>query len=197
MHNRAILKKHFAGCSVILKFAIIHLLLFSSARIFGQEGAKRGANYALASRFTPDKIDKMVFDVAVEPHWLKFSERFWYRYETSEKTSFFIVDPEKKTKEPLFDNQKMASALTGFTMMTYDPNQIPIEKQTLDPGPWWEPAFSDKRTPRFSDTLSTILKPPRWPWLIHSRAPHSCRDGRRGLRTAPLLSLPKITTCTL
>ena len=40
------------------------------------------ANYQLAARFSPRKLDKMIFNTSVDPHWLKKSERFWYEYET-------------------------------------------------------------------------------------------------------------------
>ena len=39
-------------------------------------------NYDLASRWTSAKVGKYVFSTAVTPHWLEFSDRFWYSYET-------------------------------------------------------------------------------------------------------------------
>jgi len=35
--------------------------------IFGQQKA----NYDLAARFSPKKLDKMIFSLSVDPHWLK------------------------------------------------------------------------------------------------------------------------------
>ena len=29
------------------------------------------ANYALAARFSPNKVQKMIFSLNVDPHWLK------------------------------------------------------------------------------------------------------------------------------
>lgn len=86
------------------------------------------ANYKLAERFSPLKMKKMVFDTSVDPHWLKQSELFWYSYETSEGKSFFIVDPVKRAKQPLFDNVKMASMLTRLTKDPYDAKHLPIDK---------------------------------------------------------------------
>jgi hypothetical protein len=40
--------------------------------------AGQSPNYELASQWTTTKIDKAVFDVAVAPHWLETSDRFWY-----------------------------------------------------------------------------------------------------------------------
>ncbi len=168
MHDHGvILKTYSVGCSALLKPVFVLFLLFSSPNLFSQETARR-ANYSLASRFTPERIDKMVFDVAVEPRWLKSSERFWYRFETSEETSFFMVDPENKTKKPLFDNEQVATALTAFTKKSYDPKQIPIEKRTLDSGSWWKPTFSDERIPTFSDYLEFVKQETAFQFVVDS-----------------------------
>ena len=39
-------------------------------------------NYDLASRWTSAKVAKYVFSTTVTPHWLEFSDRFWYSFET-------------------------------------------------------------------------------------------------------------------
>jgi hypothetical protein len=50
-------------------------------------------NYALEERFLPDQVGKLVFDLAVTPHWFGESDRFWYSYETPEGTRYYLVDP--------------------------------------------------------------------------------------------------------
>ena len=84
------------------------------------------ANYDLASRWTSTKVAKYVFSTAVTPHWLEFSDRFWYDYETPAGRKFWIVDPVKKTKTPLFDNVKMAAQLTRILRTPYDAQHLPI-----------------------------------------------------------------------
>ena len=64
------------------------------------------------------------------PHWLEFSDRFWYDYETPAGRRWWIVDPIKKTKTPLFDNAKMAAQLTRILRTPYDAQHLPI---THDP----------------------------------------------------------------
>ena len=44
---------------------------------------KAKANYELAARWTAAKVGKMVFDMAVTPHWLDTGDRFWYSFENS------------------------------------------------------------------------------------------------------------------
>src|SRR6266571_5363639 len=84
------------------------------------------ANYELASRWTIAKVNKLVFDTSVAPHWLESGDRFWYSYETSQGKRWWIVDPAKKSKTPLFDNAKMAALLTGITRIPYDAQHLPI-----------------------------------------------------------------------
>ncbi len=91
-----------------------------------QDNRVQKANYDLASRWTTQKVSKMVFDTAVAPHWLETGDRFWYSYETSQGKRFYLVDPAKKAKNPVFDNAKMAAMLTNLTRIPYDAQHLPI-----------------------------------------------------------------------
>ncbi len=83
-------------------------------------------NYDLASRWTSAKVGKYVFSTGVTPHWLEFSDRFWYDYETPAGRKWWVVDPVKKTKTPLWDNAKMAAQLTRILRTPYDAQHLPI-----------------------------------------------------------------------
>ena len=54
--------------------SVILLAMFSIA-LQAQQPAPKKANYALAARFAPGKISKMLFSTSVDPHWLKLSDR--------------------------------------------------------------------------------------------------------------------------
>jgi dipeptidyl-peptidase-4 len=84
------------------------------------------ANYELASRWTPAKVGKLVFDTAVTPHWMESGDRFWYTFENNKGRKFYIVDPVKKTKTYVFDPVKLAAALTAATGLPYDSQHLPI-----------------------------------------------------------------------
>jgi len=84
-------------------------------------------NYQLAGRFSPAKIRKMVFSTAVDPHWLKGSDRFWYQYETSNGKKWYIVDPSSRSKKQLFDSDKLAAAITQIVRDPFDGQHLPIE----------------------------------------------------------------------
>ncbi len=86
------------------------------------------ADYRAAARFTPSKLDKMVFSTAVEANWLEGKESFWYDYKTSEGTFYYLVDAARQTKKLLFDNAKMAAELSMIVKDAYDAQHLPIEK---------------------------------------------------------------------
>src|SRR5947209_4648890 len=60
------------------------------------DGAAQPPNYDLAAQWTLPKINKLIFDTQVTPHWLEFSDRFWYSYETRDGKRYFIVDPSAR-----------------------------------------------------------------------------------------------------
>ncbi|GHA64375.1 S9 family peptidase [Pontibacter akesuensis] len=93
-----------------------------------QPGNQARGNYQLASRFSPDKLEKLVFSTAVDPHWLKNSDRFWYEYETSDGKKWYIVDPASKSKQVMFDNAKLASEVTMIVKDPFDAQHLPIQK---------------------------------------------------------------------
>lgn len=110
-----------------ISFAILFLLLASVAGWAAENMSVTKANYELPGRFTPNKMKKMVYSTSVDPHWLKFSDRFWYIFETSEGKSFVLVDPAKRSKRPLFDNIWMATMLTKLTKDPYEAKHLPLE----------------------------------------------------------------------
>lgn len=107
----------------ILFMAAIPLVL-SAQPDRKQKPAK--ANYQLASRFSPDKLRKLIFSTSVNPNWLKNSDRFWYSYDTSNGKTWYIVDPAARKKEPLFDNADMAAQLTRIIKDPFDAQHIDI-----------------------------------------------------------------------
>jgi len=110
------------------KFLIIHLFFcFLVVQLFSQNLPITVANYELASRYSPTRIRKMIFSGGVDAHWLKYSDRFWYEYETSRGKSYFIVDPAKRSKIPIFDNAKMAAEISRLTGDPFDAQNLPIK----------------------------------------------------------------------
>jgi len=88
-------------------------------------------NYALEARFLPDSVNKLVFDLSITPHWFTQSDRFWYSYRTADGANYYVVDPVKKSKSPLWDNAKIAATLSLLTNFPYDAQHLPIKRLKL------------------------------------------------------------------
>jgi dipeptidyl-peptidase-4 len=85
------------------------------------------ANYQLAARFSPARLQKLFFSTAVEPQWMKKSNRFWYMYQTTSGKRWMLADPDKGTKKPLFDHVKMASNITRIVKDAFDAQHLVLE----------------------------------------------------------------------
>lgn len=107
----------------ILMMVLLATCFFASA----QQTPIAKANYAQAAKFSPKRLEKMVFSLNVDPHWLKKSDRFWYMYETSEGKKWYIVDAAKGEKKLLFDNAVLAAKLTRATDDPMDAQHLNID----------------------------------------------------------------------
>ncbi len=95
--------------------------------VSAQKSEYTRANYAQAARFAPKKVDKMVFSLNVDAHWLKKSDRFWYMYETTDGKKWYIIDAVKGEKKQLFDNAVLAAKLTRITNDAMDAQHLNID----------------------------------------------------------------------
>ena len=103
------------------------LVLACSNISFGQQLPASKANYELAARFSPKKLEKMLFSTAVDPHWIKGGVKFWYIYETTAGKKWYVVDPVKMTKQPMFDNDKLAASITKIVKDPFDGKHLSID----------------------------------------------------------------------
>ena len=102
---------------------ILALASFATAVMHAQE---RLPEYLQAEKFTQDKINTMLFSTTVDPHWFQKGNCFWYEYKTSDGTQWYVVDPSKKVKRPLFDRDELAAQLTETVRDPYDAHHLPI-----------------------------------------------------------------------
>lgn len=85
------------------------------------------SNYEAPSRFSPAKVNKMVFSTAVDAHWLKKGNKFWYTYGTPEGSKWYMVDAAKGSKRELFDAAKLAADITLIVKDPFDAQHVPIQ----------------------------------------------------------------------
>ena len=83
--------------------------------------------YLQAEKFTLEKLRTMLFSTTVDPHWFQQGNSFWFEYKTSEGKFWYVVNPAARSKELLFDRDKMASQLTEIVGDPYDAQHLPIK----------------------------------------------------------------------
>jgi len=84
------------------------------------------ANYELAARFAPYKVSDLVHSTRVSPRWIEDSDRFWYQWESSTGTNYYLVDAARGTRTEIFDNDRIAAELTRITRDPWDAQHLPI-----------------------------------------------------------------------
>jgi len=99
--------------------------LIAPVALFAQQTEK--ANYALAAKFSPKRLEKMIFSTSVDPHWMKTGDRFWYMYETSGGKKWYIVDAAKGIKRELFDTDKMAADISRIVKDPFDGQNLSLD----------------------------------------------------------------------
>ena len=113
-----------AGLAIL--FAALFMIPSDSAEAQHRGDREGAANFDLAARWAPYQIRDMVHSTTVEPNWIEGSEGFWYEWESSEGTRYYIVDPQRGTRTQLFDNDRIAAELTRITLDPWDGQHLPI-----------------------------------------------------------------------
>jgi dipeptidyl aminopeptidase/acylaminoacyl peptidase len=88
-------------------------------------------NYDLAERFSTKKIGQMVHSTQIKPNWFAHSDKFWYSWQTSTGTEYYIIDCGSGSKTAIFDLEKLAMELTTIVKDPYDAQHIPFQKLKL------------------------------------------------------------------
>lgn len=89
-------------------------------------GRSNQANWALADRFSSEKLRPYLYGSTITPGWLRNQDKFWYSFRDQTGMKFYIVDCDKRKKEPLFDSNEMAAKLSEVLQKPYDAQTLPI-----------------------------------------------------------------------
>lgn len=96
--------------------------------------ALTAADYARAERLMGYNTTPLVYGGAVRGTWLS-DDRLWYRNAIREGVEFILVDPARRTRERLFDQVKLAAALSSVADTTYDPWHLPFVRLEFSADP--------------------------------------------------------------
>ena len=91
-------------------------------------------DYARAERFLGPTAGPLVSGLAGRPTWVGGAGRFWYRASNGGGTSsFWLVDPARKSRVPAFDHGRLAAALGSATGTQVDGDRMPFTTFDLAP----------------------------------------------------------------
>jgi dipeptidyl aminopeptidase/acylaminoacyl peptidase len=107
------------------------LVASAASAASAQDNRVQRANWALAERFSEDRVRQVVFSTNVQPRFLGESDSLWYQWRDHKGSSFWLVVPQTRTKRPLFDHTKMAAQLSTLHKKPYDAFSLPFTNVTF------------------------------------------------------------------
>ena len=93
--------------------------------------AQQTPNYGLAERLSAKKVSQMVHSTRVSPNWFRDSDRFWYKWEDSDGTQYYIVDAKTGKKTAVFDMDRLAMQITEIVKDPFDAQHLPVSNLKL------------------------------------------------------------------
>ncbi|MDQ3674507.1 MAG: S9 family peptidase [Gemmatimonadota bacterium] len=100
-------------------------MLFSSPLASQQPLRVTAEDYARAERFLAANTVPLVTGAGVQPNWLA-DGRLWYVAAVPGGSTFFVVDPARRSREALFDQTRLAAALSSVSGGTMSGNRLPF-----------------------------------------------------------------------
>src|SRR5438477_8299643 len=83
-------------------------------------------DYQRAQRFLPGNLRQLSYVAVVTPNWIEKTNRFWYLRTGAQRSEFILVDPDKNTSAPAFDQTKLADALSSATKRQFHALELPF-----------------------------------------------------------------------
>ncbi|MFN8580837.1 MAG: hypothetical protein U0163_07680 [Gemmatimonadaceae bacterium] len=102
------------------------LVALLSLTLVAPATAQAQPDYRRAEQFLTWNELRLVYGEYVAPTWMKDGTRFWYRVTTPRGPEFILVDPVLAKRTMLFDNGRLASALSRAADSSYDGARLPF-----------------------------------------------------------------------
>jgi dipeptidyl-peptidase-4 len=112
--------------STLLIIALSTSVFFHLCALLPAQGTK--ADYQRAKNFSKLTANK-VFKSRLTPRWFADNTRFWYRNDLSGGArEYILVDAVKAVRQPAFDHQRLANALSKALGRDVDARRLPIDR---------------------------------------------------------------------
>lgn len=89
------------------------------------------ANYKQAQKLETE-VRNFNNDLTITPQFINNSDHFWFSHRTSDGVTFYIINPEKKQKETLFDVEAILTQIGKPTAETYDTKRFQPSNLVFD-----------------------------------------------------------------
>lgn len=107
-------------------FAVMIAMMLSTAPIIAQQpAALTTADYQRAEKWMGYNTNPLVFRTGIRPNW-QDDGRFWYRVTTADGSEFVMVDTATGAKSAVFDQAKLAAALSTAAGATFEAKHLPF-----------------------------------------------------------------------
>lgn len=106
----------------MIKLIMLWLAMIVSTTIFAQENK---ANYKQALQYET-LLDAFRNDLYIHPFFINETDKFWYRFQTSDGIKYYLVDPARKSKEELFDVKDLLGQISEYTHKAYQLKEFRI-----------------------------------------------------------------------
>jgi dipeptidyl aminopeptidase/acylaminoacyl peptidase len=103
------------------------LALALAAVLFLAPDLPAQVTYSRAEQLLSWHTDRLLSGDAVRPQWLRDGNRFWYRNKMADGAEFVLVDPVANSRGRLFDQVRLARALTLAADTAFDGSKLPFQ----------------------------------------------------------------------
>ena len=83
-------------------------------------------DYRRAERLLSWNTSRLLSGDSVRAQWLPDGNRFWYRNKTATGAEYVLIDPVRNTRNLVFDNARLAAAMSVARDSAYDPDRLPF-----------------------------------------------------------------------
>ena len=111
---------------------MIRRMLTTAGLVLAARTAVAQVDYRRAEQFLTWNATRHTYHDQVAPTWYPDSTRFWYRVHTRQGFEFVTLNPATGAKAPLFDNARLAAALSVAADTAVDPGKLPFQTFAFD-----------------------------------------------------------------
>ncbi len=117
--------KGFAATSAAA-FAAAFAVALAAPHPLAAQAAQPPVDYGRAEQMLGWNLEGRIYGRAGSPEFLGESDRFWYEVNTRAGTAWMLVSPGAGTRTPLFDNARLAAAMSLAGDTAFDPAKLSL-----------------------------------------------------------------------